>query len=104
MVQAVPEERPTYVGHDLRSLHQDRELVAVGPQPAWRVEVDSGGVKVFSTGVRQADDGLSIVRALAAAAWEADFAEADFTIDAGDDTAAEALDRWCLMPEVDRVA
>ena len=104
MVQAVPEERPTYVGHDLRSLHQDRDVVAVGPQPAWHVEVDSGGVKVHSTGVRQADDGLSIVRALAAAVWGADFGDADFSIDAGDEAAAEALDRWCLMPEVDRVA
>ena len=37
-----PSSRPTYIGHDLRSLHQDGELLAVGPQPGWHVDVGDG--------------------------------------------------------------
>jgi HAD superfamily hydrolase (TIGR01450 family) len=104
MVYAAARERPTYIGHDLRSLHQNKDMLEVAPQPAWYVEVDDTGVTVNSTGNRQAEDGLSIVRALAAAVWDANFDGRTFTIDAADDAAAEALESWCLMPEVDRVA
>lgn len=104
MVHAEPDERPTYVGHDLRSLHEEADVVAVGPQPAWQIEVDGDRVRVTAADKQQADDGLSVVRALAAAVWDAGLAGTRFTVDPADDTAAEALERWSLMPEVDRVA
>lgn len=50
-VHAAP-ARPTYVGADLRSLLQTPEQLAVGPQPAWNVEV-SGGVATVQLGGRR---------------------------------------------------
>ena len=45
-VFARPEQRPTYIGHDLRSLRQDGKLLAVGPQPGWQVDVGDHAVTV----------------------------------------------------------
>lgn len=98
-VRAKPEQRPTYIGHDLRSLHEDEDVHVIGPQAAWDVEVSDSGVRVFATGNDQTDDGLSIVRAIAAAVWGANFSDDTFTIDAGDSTAADALNRWSLMSD-----
>ena len=41
-VYAEPTQRPTYIGHDLRSLHQDGKLLEVGPQSGWRVDLSDG--------------------------------------------------------------
>jgi hypothetical protein len=38
-----------------------------------------------------------VVRATASAVWQADFDGRAFTVDAGDDTARRALDRWALL-------
>ncbi|MHA7652020.1 HAD-IIA family hydrolase [Mycobacterium sp. ML4] len=92
-VYAEPAQRPTYIGHDLRSLHQDGEVLRVGPQPGWRVEVGDSAISITATGERH-DDDLAIVRAVASALWEA---PAGLDIEAGDDRARDALSRWSLM-------
>ena len=62
-VYAKPAQRPTYIGHDLRSLHQDGKLLEVGPQPGWRVDVGEGRSPSAPT-AGDDGDGLSIVRAV----------------------------------------
>jgi glycerol 3-phosphatase-2 len=92
-VYAKHPQRPTYIGHDLRCLHQDAELLAIGPQPGWRIEFGDQGVMVSANGDHQGDD-LSIVRAVAGAVWNAD---GPLDIQAGDDRARDALRRWSLV-------
>jgi glycerol-1-phosphatase len=94
-VFAEPVRRPTYIGHDLRSLHQDGELLAVRPQTGWHVGIGDGAVTVSANGADDGD-GLSIVRAVAAAVWGAPDAQA-LRIEAADDRARDALRRWSLV-------
>jgi len=94
-VYAEPARRPTFIGHDLRSLHQDGEQLAVGPQPGWRVEVDDRAVTVGATGADDGD-GLSIVRAVASAIWGLQEGQ-QVRIEAADDRARDALQRWSLV-------
>ncbi|WP_152162048.1 HAD hydrolase-like protein, partial [Mycobacterium tuberculosis] len=103
-VYAEPVRRPTYIGHDLRSLHQDSKLLAVAPQPGWQIDVGGGAVTVCANGdvddLEFIDDGLSIVRAVASAVWEAraaDLHQRPLRIEAGDERARAALQRWSLM-------
>jgi glycerol-1-phosphatase len=97
-VYAIPAQRPTYIGHDLRALHQDSDLLAVGPQPGWSVDVGDGAVTVSGEGAADDDgDGLSIVRAVASAVWGADFQGQPVRIRAADDRARDALERWSLV-------
>jgi glycerol-1-phosphatase len=102
-VYAKPAQRPTYIGHDLRALHQDSNVLAVGPQPGWRVDVGDGVLTVGANGALEHDgdgDGLSIVRAVASAVWGAqgsDFQGRPADIRATDDRARDALERWSLM-------
>ncbi|MEO6795005.1 MAG: HAD-IIA family hydrolase [Mycobacterium sp.] len=97
-VGALAAHRPIYIGHDLRALHLGAAVLAIGPQPQWQVSVTSGSVTV---GAAQPDaddgDGLSIVRALAAAVWDGELAGRPFTVESADDTAGEALQRWSLL-------
>lgn len=110
MLQAESGLRPTYVGHDLRSLHEDSDMLAIRPQSAWDVEVADTGVTVHATGKHEFDDGLSIVRAIASSVWDNAFDSESFTIGAGDGDASEALSRCSLISEdgavgrVERVA
>lgn len=94
-VYAKPAQRPTYIGHDLRSLHDDGERLAVGPQPGWRVDVADRAVTVSGTGPDDGD-GLSIVRAVAGAVWSAGDG-GEVRIEAADDHARAALQRWSLV-------
>jgi glycerol-1-phosphatase len=87
--------RPTYIGHDLRSLHQDGESLAVGPQPGWHVDVGDSGVTVSGNGAGEGD-GLSIVRAVASAVWGARYGQPP-RIEAADDGSRRALQRWSLL-------
>lgn len=96
-VFAAPKLRPTYIGHDLRSLHSDSELLAVGPQPGWHVDVENEAVTVSANGADEGD-GLSIVRAVASAVWDVDSDGPAVRIDAADDRARDALRRWSLLP------
>jgi glycerol-1-phosphatase len=98
-VYAIPAQRPTYIGHDLRALHRGSSLLAVGPQPGWAVDVGDGAVTVSGNGSDDGDgdgDGLSIVRAVASAVWGAGFG-APARIRAADDRARDALERWSLV-------
>ncbi|ORV06236.1 HAD-IIA family hydrolase [Mycobacterium celatum] len=95
-VHAIPAQRPTHIGHDLRSLHQETDVVAVAPQRAWHVEIRDATLTVSSRGDDEGGDGLSIVRAVASAVWDADTDDGPVTIKAGDDTARNALQRWSL--------
>ncbi len=103
-VYAEPVHRPTYIGHDLRSLHRSGESLAVGPQPGWRVEVrgeaEAAALTVSRNGAFDGDgaeDGLSVVRAVAGAVWEAWPGAATMRVEAGDDRARDALRRWSLV-------
>ena len=95
-VHAVPEQRATYIGYDLRSLHQDADALAVAAQSAWHVETGNMSVTVSSAGDDDGDD-LSIVRAVASAIWASNGDAKAVTIEAGDDTAHDALQRWSLL-------
>jgi glycerol-1-phosphatase len=96
-VYAQPARRPTYIGHDLRSLHQDGKRLEVGPQPGWHVDVGDAAITISADGHDQGGDGLSIVRAVAGAVWDADVKGPPARIEAGDDRARDALQRWSLM-------
>jgi glycerol-1-phosphatase len=97
-VYAKPSQRPTYIGNDLRSLHQDGEQLAVGPQPDWRVDVANQAITVSGNGSDDGD-GLSIVRAVASAVWGTAPSDspAPVRIEAADDQARAALQRWSLV-------
>jgi glycerol-1-phosphatase len=96
-VHAVREQRATYIGYDLRSLHQDADVLAVAPQPAWHVETEDISVTVSTARNDQASDDLSIVRAVAHAVWASNCDAQAVTIEARDDTAHDALQRWSLV-------
>ncbi|MGO8770383.1 MAG: HAD-IIA family hydrolase [Mycobacterium sp.] len=95
-VYARPAHRPTYIGLDLRALHSDGELLAVGPQPGWHVEVGAEAVTVSGNGTDDGD-GLSIVRAVASSVWGAGSDGSALRIAAADDRARDALRRWSLV-------
>ena len=95
-IYAVPARRPTYIGCDLRSLHQDADMLVIGPQQAWQVDTGEEAVTVSACGDDNGD-GLSVVRAVASAAWMADFDGRTFTIEAGDDVARRTLQRWSVL-------
>ncbi|WP_431231756.1 HAD-IIA family hydrolase [Mycolicibacterium psychrotolerans] len=103
-VHAVPEQRPTYIGADLRDLHTGSEALRVTEQAAWRVEVSDGSVIVTAAGTAHSDDGLSVVRATARAVWDAADCEGQLAVRAGDDTARAALQRWSLLTAQDQLA
>ena len=94
---AVPDQRPTYIGADLRSLHQKPDELAIEAQPAWHVDVSDTAVTVSASGDSPDDDGLSVVRAVANAVWKADVDGRTVTINAGDDIARDALQRCSLL-------
>jgi glycerol-1-phosphatase len=103
-VDAPVDQRPTYIGADLRCLDNTPDELKVGPQPAWHVEIDEAVVVITSTGTGGDADGLSVVRAAADAAWRAGFDGRRFAVTAGDDTARDALQRWSLLGPSDGLA
>lgn len=103
-VHAEPDQRPTFIGADLRALHVDPRELAVAAHPAWRVELGEGAVTVTATGHDPGDDGLSVVRATARAVWDAEGAAGHLVVLAGDDTARAALERWSVLRTPDRLA
>ncbi|WP_431240556.1 HAD-IIA family hydrolase [Mycolicibacterium aichiense] len=103
-VHAVPEQRPTYIGADLRDLHTGSEALRVAEQTAWRVEVSDGSVIVTTADADHGDDGLSVVRATAHAVWDAADGERRLAVRAGDDAARAALQRWSLLTAQDQLA
>lgn len=100
-VHAVPEERPTYLGTDLRSLLEDPETLAMSAHPAWKTEVGADAVIVTSTSQDAGADGLSIVRATARAVWDAG---RPLRVQAGDPVARAALESWSVLDSDDPIA
>jgi glycerol-1-phosphatase len=98
-VYAVLAERPTYLAHDLRSLHTSPDDATVAGHPAWQVDIAGTTVTVSATGEDPGEDGLSVVRATARAVWDADLDSSAISLAAGDDTAKAALQRWSLLTE-----
>lgn len=96
MIYADAGERPNYVAGDLRSLNEDSSALRIAPHPSWHVEVGPQDVTVTWTG-RDADDPLSIVRAVASTVWGSSVDGVRFAILGGDHTAQEALERWSLV-------
>jgi HAD superfamily hydrolase (TIGR01450 family) len=103
MIYADPAERPNSVAPDLRSLNAESSTLRVGPHPAWRVEVGPQAATVYSTG-HDAEDSLSIVRAVASTVWGSSLDGVKFAILGGDHTAQEALERWSLVGDGNRIA
>ncbi|MCV7213921.1 HAD-IIA family hydrolase [Mycobacterium crocinum] len=103
-VHAVPKQRPTYIGADLRDLHTGPENLEVAEQAAWRVEVADGAVTVTAAAADESQDGLSVVRATARAVWDAAGNGRQLAVRAGDDTARAALQRWSLLTAQDQLA
>jgi HAD superfamily hydrolase (TIGR01450 family) len=104
VVHAVPEQRPTYIGADLRDLHAGPEALAVAEQSAWRVEAGDGAITVVAAGGDPGGDGLSVVRAAARAVWDTAGSRGPVAVRAGDDAARAALQRWSLLTTTDRLA
>jgi glycerol-1-phosphatase len=94
-VYAVPDQRASFIGHDLRALHQDANELAVGPQPGWQIDTTDNTISV-KTAAEDCSDGLSIVRAVAHAIWSSEADGQTVEVEAGDDTARDALQRWSL--------
>lgn len=97
-IDAEPAHRPTYIATDLRSLHRAVDLLAVTPQPAWQVDIHGHTLTVScQPGADPSDDGLSIVRAVARAVWDANLGAVSgnpqVRIEPGDDGARDALRR-----------
>jgi HAD superfamily hydrolase (TIGR01450 family) len=100
-VLAAADERPDYIGADLRSLHDHADGLRVGPHPAWHVDVGPSAATVQSTGL-DPEDSLTVVRALASAVWNARRDSDAVTLLAGDDIARQAMERWALLsPRID---
>lgn len=97
VVFAVPTQRPTYIAHDLCSLYREADELAAAPQSAWKLDIGVGTVTVSTATGDQNGDGLSVVRAVAQAIWDAGMDGQSITIKAGDDGAHSALDRWSLL-------
>ena len=102
-VFAIPAERPTYIGADLRSLLSDAATLAVAAHPAWKTQVGAGAVTVTATAHNAGADELSVVRAVARAIWDAP-AGAPLAVAAGDDVAHAELQRWSLLAGADPLA
>lgn len=101
-VLAGAEQRPTYLGEDLRALDADPAALLMAPHPAWRIEVSPAAVIVTATGSDPGADHLAVVRATARAVWDTGRGGSTVGIRAGDDTARAALQRWALLgPAID---
>jgi glycerol 3-phosphatase-2 len=96
-IYAVPAQRPRYIARDLRSLHQGAEQLAVGPQAGWQVAIGADAITVSTEKGDEQEDELSVVRAVASAVWGARLDGQQPRIEAGDERARDALNRWSLM-------
>ena len=68
----------------------------MGPQSGWHVDIGDQAVMVSADGADEGD-GLAVVRAVANAVWDAQVAGRPLCIEAADDRARDALQRWSLM-------
>lgn len=89
---AAAHERPTFIAADVRALLDSPERLRVGPQRGWHVVPGADDITVKS-GDTADEDVVSIVRAVADAAWSESEEPARRPIVAGDASAREALRR-----------
>jgi glycerol-1-phosphatase len=104
VVRAPAAHRPRYLGDDLRALYRPPDRLRIGPQPGWRVDPGRSELTVTAAGDDSTDDGLAVVRAVAAAAWDAGIDGRPVPVVAGDAAAEAALARCALLPTPDRLA
>lgn len=99
-IWAVGEQRPDFLAEDLRALTgQDADVLRIGPDPGWHVDIDDQHVTVSSTG-DDPGDALSVVRAVASAVWSAGIPRRPIV--GADDVARQAVERWSLAsPRID---
>jgi glycerol 3-phosphatase-2 len=102
-VRAVPAQRPQYLAPDLRSLYAPAHMLRIGPHPAWHVDIAGTTVSVRFTGSDPCDS-LSVVRATAAAVWDAAVEGRHLILAAGDEIARQAMERWSLLTAPNRLA
>jgi HAD superfamily hydrolase (TIGR01450 family) len=67
LLAATPEQRPRYVGADVRAVCEDAANLVVAPVPGWKVDGDASGPDVDGDG-----DALGLLRTLCAWCWEHD--------------------------------
>ena len=103
-ILASEQERPTYIGDDLRALLAPAERLRVCAQPHWAITTDAASLTVTAADSDVDDDGLSIVRAVADAMWKHNGDGEAVRLLAGDDAARAAMSRWALLDDPDPLA
>ncbi|AOS95016.1 HAD family hydrolase (plasmid) [Mycobacterium intracellulare subsp. chimaera] len=96
-IHARIDQRPSYIARDIRALVHPPESLKVALQPDWKIDVDHSAVTVSARTGQPADDGLSIVRAVASAVWEAQLGDCHVELVARDTAARAALERCSLL-------
>ena len=104
MVRADAEERPTYVGADLRSLYDSADTLRIAPASGVAGRRRSARRSPCTRPGSDAEDALTVVRATASAVWSSGLDGRPFAITGGDDTARQALEQWSLLSSLNRLA
>jgi len=84
------EQRPTYLGADLRVLRGPLDETRIQPRPGWRVEFDQATGDLLLSSDGSSKDPLDAVRTLCAAWWGE--CSGPVQVRACDDTSAKALE------------
>lgn len=94
-IWAEPGQRPDFLAEDLRALTaHDADELRIQAHAGWQVELGGSAVTVTATG-SDPGDSLAMVRAVAAAVWEAGTDRCPVV--GGDDAARQAVQRWSLQ-------
>jgi HAD superfamily hydrolase (TIGR01450 family) len=88
VLAAPPEQRPGYLGADLRALRRSLTETRIQARPGWHVELAEGGLLLHGDGA--GGDPLDALRALCAAWWVEH--SGPVQVHAGDGAAATVLD------------
>jgi glycerol-1-phosphatase len=85
-------QRPTYIANDLRALGDPPDRLRIAAH-AWRVDVGDAAITASALHDDEEDDGLSMIRAVANAVWEATDDPRPLPISGADEAARAALRR-----------
>ncbi|MFZ2512598.1 MAG: HAD-IIA family hydrolase, partial [Gordonia sp. (in: high G+C Gram-positive bacteria)] len=88
LLAAPTEQRPTYVAADLTTVNIAPQVLRIGAQPGWQVEVHENRVTVEPSGAAVA---AGLLPALANAVWTADVGDLDLRISSPDAATAQVL-------------
>lgn len=72
VIRAEPQQRPTYVAHDLRGINEDSESLRVRPQGACSIGTSDDAPALIARAEQQPEN-LSLLRAAAYASWASDY-------------------------------